>query len=228
MCVHVAINSDQSDTMQLNWQKVDGQLAKVSVGGGNVWGLNAAGDIWRFNGLGWDKIDGKATHISAAADGSVFCVNEADNIWRWTGFGWEPVPGALSCISVGSAQHIWGCNRAGEIYYWAGSGWNKVDGACKQLSVGEDGTVWCVTATGEIYWRAGAFGQWMKAEGQLAVVSCLNAQSVIGVNAAGEIWAWNGQGWVQVNGSCSHISSGGHGNSRVWCCNAAGEIYRVN
>lgn len=41
-------------TVNLHFQ-VEGALVEVSVSGGNVWGVNSAGQIWRFNGQGWNQ-----------------------------------------------------------------------------------------------------------------------------------------------------------------------------
>jgi hypothetical protein len=88
--------------MSLNWRKVEGALTVVSASGNYVWGVNgafalshsflfllAAGDIWRWNGHGWDKVEGNAVHISVGTDGTVWCLNRSDEIFRWHGSGWE-------------------------------------------------------------------------------------------------------------------------------------------
>jgi len=147
-------------------------------------------------------------------------------VFSWDGHGWDKMPGALTCVSVGSAHHIWGVNREQQIWFWAGGSWQLTDGAAVQLSVGEDGTVACINSSGEVFRRFGSQGHWEKLPGNLKVVSVHNAQSIIGNNNAGEVWALANGDWVRMPGTTTHISTGGSGNSKVWGVNASGEVWR--
>lgn len=74
------------------WKQIRGNLTAISAGSRtNVWGVNAAGNIYKFSGyddLGtspWIQIPGSLSDIGAAADGTVWGVNRNGNIYRYTG-----------------------------------------------------------------------------------------------------------------------------------------------
>jgi len=209
-----------------NWVQVPGNLTKVSACGPHVWGVNAAEDIWRLEGAAWTQAPGKAVHISVGGDGTTIALSNAGEVYHWTGAGWNQLPGSLTVASVATANCIWGVNSEGKIWFWNGQGWNQIDGVASHISVGNDGVVWCTNPAGEIYRRAGPTGTWERVPGSLAVVSCFDANSVIGTNAAGEIWAWTGSAWVQGPGSAKYISMGGAGHSAVWCVTPTGDVYK--
>ena len=49
---------------------VGGALTSIAgglgIGGGNLWGINANSDVFRWNGHGWEGVGGKLTSISVA------------------------------------------------------------------------------------------------------------------------------------------------------------------
>jgi hypothetical protein len=195
---------------------------------------------------------GAAVQVSAGYDGSACCVNRNDEVFRWNGMAWDKLPGALTYVSCANSSLIWGTNRSQELWYWQGNNWVPSDGKAVQgvymmkgfsylsctVSVGEDGTVWCVNASQEVYYRSGPHSPWVKAPGQLTCVSCHNASTVVGNNASGEIWIWNGHDWSRGNGiplakllltssgATTHISTGSISNGHVWGVNAAGEVWK--
>ncbi|MGA5170171.1 tectonin domain-containing protein, partial [Streptomyces lavendulocolor] len=68
------------------WTQITGALTAISAGSRtNVWGVNSAGNIYRFSGDDadpWINIPGALKDIGAAADGTVWGVNSAGNIYR--------------------------------------------------------------------------------------------------------------------------------------------------
>jgi hypothetical protein len=208
------------------WNKVDGALARISVAGNHVWGVNAEGNIWTMGAHGWTQIPGSASDISVSSDGTVWCVTPTGDIYRWVNNNWTQVPGSLTRVSVAGPNNVWGVNKANEIYNWNGSQWNKIDGMASYVSVGEDGCAWVINAAGEIYRRNGPAGQWERVPGSLASVSVFNATSVVGCNAAGEIWVWTGSNWQQAPGSAKFVGVGANLNASVWAVTPTGEVYR--
>ncbi|HBE81562.1 MAG TPA: hemopexin repeat-containing protein [Pyrinomonadaceae bacterium] len=96
--------------------QVPGKLKQISVGNAeNVWGVNAGGEIYRWNGTTWIKVPGVLKQVSVGSDGSVWGVNPGDEIFRWTGSSWEKIPGGLNNISVADSGLVWGVNRDGQI-----------------------------------------------------------------------------------------------------------------
>jgi len=214
-------------TNQFQWNKVEGNLVKISAAGQNICGINADGQIWKFTGQGWTAVPGTATHVACGSDGSTWCITPSEEIYRWSPAGsWEQVPGTLTVISVSNAMNVWGCNKLNEIYNWNGSMWNKIDGVGKYISVGDDGSVWVVNPAGEIWRRPGVQGSWEQVQGSLVTVSVFNQNSVVGTNAEGQIWAWTGAGWTQSGGSAKSISVASALNNNVWAVTPTNEIYR--
>jgi len=213
-------------TNQFQWNKVEGNLVKISAAGQNIVGINAEGALWKFTPQGWTSVPGSATHVACSSDGSTWCITGADEIYRWGPNGWEQVPGNLSVISVANNTNVWGCNKGGEIYNWNGSSWNLVEGSGRWISVGEDGNVWVITPNGEIYRRPGVQGGWEQVAGALQTLSVFNQNSVVGQSADGNIWAWTGAGWTQSPGSAKSISVASGLNNHVWVVTPTNEIYR--
>jgi len=70
------------------WTQIGGALKRISAGSQtNVWGVNSAGNIYRYTGNDaspWVQIPGGLSDIGAAADGTVWGVNSAGNIYRYS------------------------------------------------------------------------------------------------------------------------------------------------
>lgn len=70
------------------WVQIPGALTRISAGSStNVWGVNAAGNIFRYTGNDanpWVQIPGALSDIGVGADGTVWGVNAAGNIFRYT------------------------------------------------------------------------------------------------------------------------------------------------
>jgi len=206
-------------------------LTRISVGGNNVWGVNANQQVWRFNGSSWDQMPGSANHISAASDGSVWCINASQQMWSWNGAGWQQMPGAAIGVSTGGRQNTWCTNPAGIIHWWNPqiNNWQATDGNATQISAGEDGTVCCVNASQQIWIRRGGIsGQWQQLPGAAVCVSCHDANTIAVVNAGGQIFSWNPaiNNWQPQSGEGKWISVGGSGYSHVWVVNPAGMPHR--
>jgi len=89
--------------------QVNGQLARIAVGaGGAVWGLDAAGLIFRFNGAAFEEVSGQLAQIAVGATSAVWGLNAAGLIFRFNGTAFEEVSGQLAQIAVGSDGAVWG------------------------------------------------------------------------------------------------------------------------
>jgi len=61
-------------------------MVYVSVGSAaNIWGLDPAGNVFRYSGSAWAPRDGNLKQLSAASDGTVWGVTPAGGIVRYTG-----------------------------------------------------------------------------------------------------------------------------------------------
>ncbi|MFH9826283.1 tectonin domain-containing protein [Streptomyces bobili] len=92
---------------------------------GTVWGVNAAGNIYRYAGDQEESAD-----------------------------QWVQIPGNLTRIAVGSRTNVWGVNASGGIYKFSGfdfltpSPWVKIPGSLSDIGAAADGTVWASTQRG--------------------------------------------------------------------------------
>jgi hypothetical protein len=204
------------------WLPIQGALKYVSAAAdGAVWGVNAADNIYRWNGSGWTQVPGALKQISVGSTGLVWGVNAADKIYRWNGSSWTQVSGALKHVSVAADGAVWGVNAADKIYRWNGSSWTQVPGALKQLSVGSASAIWGVNAADNIYrWNGSS---WTQVPGALKHVSVAADGAVWGVNAADNIYRRTGSSWTQVPGALKQVSVSNASN--VWGVNSADTIY---
>ena len=206
------------------WQNISGALIHVAASAdGQVWGCNAAHQIFRRDGAAWTKVSGALKQISVGRAGVVWGVNASDKIFRWNGSGWTAVAGSLRHVSVASDGTVWGVNAEQKIFRWNGSAWTPIAGALKQISVGSAALVWGVNSDDTVFrWTGNA---WQQQPGKLAHVSVAADGAVWGVNSAGNIYRWAGSAWTQVPGSLAQVCTASAGT--VWGVNAAQKIYRL-
>ena len=139
-----------------------GELTQVDSGiTENVFGVNAADDIYTRRNGAWRKIPGKLTHVSTGAAGT-WGVNRANAIYYYYLKRWVHAGGRLKQIDSGRAGVVCGVNRNDYIYCRKaispsrphGSGWIKVPGRLKYISCGALGN-WGVNKNNDIYFRYG-------------------------------------------------------------------------
>ena len=206
------------------WQNISGALVHVAASAdGQVWGCNAAQQIFRRDASAWTKVSGALKQISVGRSGVMWGVNASDKIYRWNGTGWTQVAGSLRHVSVASDGTVWGVNAEQKIFRWNGSAWTQVAGALKQVAVGSASLVWGVNSGDDVYrWTGSA---WQQQPGKLRQVSVAADGSVWGVNSAGNIFRWAGSAWTQVPGALAQVSTASA--SAVWGVNVGQSIYRL-
>jgi hypothetical protein len=184
------------------WQTVNGALVDISVTPvGNVWGVNAANQIW-FGAktsdpatITWTNIGGALVQISVGTNGAVWGVNSGNNIYYRTGIttstpmgsGWQQAAGVLKHVAVAPSGNIWGINLTGQPTFSlaptvAGqTTWTVVDGSVpplKQMSVSPNGDVWAIATDGSLYNRTGVTTTapqgtgWQLYNGKFLTLSC--------------------------------------------------------
>jgi hypothetical protein len=124
----------------------------IAVNDGQVWGLNAAHQIYRWDSAKWAHISGTLTTIAVGSDGQVWGINSGQDIYQWNGIDWTHVAGALVSIAVNGGQ-VWGLNAANEIYRWDVSKLKfvTVPGKLSTIAVGSDGQVWGTNSSQGVY-----------------------------------------------------------------------------
>jgi hypothetical protein len=69
---------------QNQWKQIPGSLKSIhctSSEGNLVAGVNAEGNLYRWNGAGWTKLSGSGTHIGITW-GNMWLVNSKDEIYQ--------------------------------------------------------------------------------------------------------------------------------------------------
>jgi len=67
---------------QNTWQRIAGSLKYIHcTDGSNVAGVNASGNMYRWNGSGWEQLNGSGTYIGSTW-GNLWQVNTSDDIYQ--------------------------------------------------------------------------------------------------------------------------------------------------
>ena len=85
-------------------------LVAISAGSASaVWGLDAAGHVYRFEGgTTWKETAGSLAAVSVAADNQVWGIDLAQNVaCLYTGDDWFDTPIQVTQISAGGAVNVW-------------------------------------------------------------------------------------------------------------------------
>lgn len=151
-----------------NWKPLPGLATDIAHGGdGSVWiiGLNenAGGFVGRggttteagihkWNGTGWDQIDGAAVSIAVDQKGNPWVINGNGSIFRRQGNAWVVLPGTGKDIAIGGGEvYIVGTNPVQGgfgIYRWSEATGKFTD---VELAHSGGGTSVAVNAKGEVF-----------------------------------------------------------------------------
>jgi virginiamycin B lyase len=91
---------------------------------------------------------------------------------------------------------------------------------------GNPAYVWGVNASQQIFYLEPGTTSWHYVAGALVDVSVAQDGTVVGVNAAGQIWQYQSGNWSYIPGTLTEISAGSA--TDIWGVNAAQQIYRYN
>jgi virginiamycin B lyase len=175
------------------FEQIPGQLSRISVGPGyepchqaEVWGINASGDIYRFNycANSFFQVPGILAQI-AVGDSEVWGINSALQVYRFnfqTGT-FDQVPGLLVAIATGGGQ-VWGLNLAGSIFRLdrnTGT-FTQVPGVLAHISVGGNG-VWGVNFSDAVYRFDESSQGFVQVNGVLTAIAVGSGVGVWGLDA---------------------------------------------
>jgi len=160
----VIYRNKSADVNHSSWEQLPGAASWVSVGGdGELWCVNSAGSIYRWNGApNWVLIPGGASNVAVGDANNVYVVGYSDGgkLWKYekSGFKNIPTPVAVKQVSVtagGSKMLIFG--QDGNIYGSANSGvsWTQIGGNFNgSVSISDNYIVAVNSSNWSIYTRA--------------------------------------------------------------------------
>lgn len=139
------------------WEQVPGQLASLSVGGGEIWGLNFSGQIWRFNTTaqsGWTQIPGLLTTIAVGADG-VWGVNASQQAFQFNPASqtFVQISGAVLTYVAAGGNGVWGFNASHQVFRYQAVMRTfslSPNVVLNHISVGSGGNVWGIDTANNI------------------------------------------------------------------------------
>ena len=189
----------------------------------NVWALNAANNIFKWNGTNWDGYAGKAQDIGVGANGSVWIMDIENHryggsIYRLEGSKFVKTSGQGVRIDVDPNGNPWGINNLGHIYKWENNSWHKMSGLANDIGIGANGDVWIIgtdiiNSNHGIYKWSGT--QWVKYPGAAVRIDVGPTGIPWVVNAAGDIFKFTNNSWHQLPGKAKDISVGSDGTAWV-------------
>jgi hypothetical protein len=143
------------------WQKLPGNAIDIAAGGNSVWVIGSGQvpggySIHRWNGNGWDRIEGGATRIAVDPNGNPWVVNENHEIFRLVHGAWQRLPGLANDIAIGADGTPWvigvGTVPGGNgVHRWTGNNWQDVEGGAVRIAVDGNGNPWVINIDGNIY-----------------------------------------------------------------------------
>jgi hypothetical protein len=139
------------------WEQVAGQLASLSVGAGEIWGINYAGQVWRFDrGIfgGWAQIPGVLSSLAVGADG-VWGVNSSQQVFQFDPATqtFVQIPNATLNYVAAGGNGVWGLNASHHVFRYQGISRTfalSPNVALNQITVGSGANVWGIDTNGNI------------------------------------------------------------------------------
>ena len=136
----------------------NGGAVRIDVDGkGNAFVANDKGEMFRFNGNGWNKLPGLAKDIGVGANGVAWhigtnAVAGGFGIYRWNGNGWDDTKGGAVRVDVDPQGNAWVVTSDGDVFRFTGNGWAGVPGIkARDVGVGANGAVFVAGQDGSAY-----------------------------------------------------------------------------
>jgi len=138
---------------------------------------------------------------------------------------WNRLNGALNDISA-KGNEVWGISSGDKIWRYNGNTWIQMPGLAVSVGASADGRTWVVNRTGQIFRFNLTTKKWDLIPGQLKQISAMSGDKALGVNAAGGIFLYENNKWIQLPGAATWAGIG-DGDER-WVVNSSQQIYRWN
>lgn len=103
-----------------DWANISGGASRIAVDpSGNAWVVNKTGNVFAYNGSGWDLKQGtvKAKDIAIGANGEIWCTANDGKIYQWLENSWNLRTGDASQVGVAPDGNVWVVNAGGQLYH---------------------------------------------------------------------------------------------------------------
>jgi virginiamycin B lyase len=232
-----------------HFQQIAGaSLTQISVGAANnVWGVNAAGQVFRFDTTTklFDLMPGTLVQVAVGGGNiyqydDIWGINSAGSIFTFHSGTWQQIYGNLSSIVVGTGfgscykYQVWGINSgyAAFHYNYCTASWEGVTGTFLQIATGGN-EVWAIDSNHNVR----RFNPSTKQFDYMAGVSGTVSQLAVGAGTVWSVYAqttpvyslWqfnpSTQNWFGLSGiSWQSVAAGGN---EVWAMTRMGAVYKV-
>lgn len=191
---------------------------------GTYYMVNRIGNIYKYKGNDWEKLNGSNGLAISANGGKVFMVNTSGYIYQRVNNAWKKLPGSDAVdITVAADGNVFMVNSHGKIYnYHSSVGWKQMAGSDAARIATGHGEIWMVNTVGAIYRMAGA--GWVKMTGSDGRdITVTNDGKVFLTNRVGKIYQRAGNTWDQLDGSDGITIAAN--NHKVVMVNTKGRMY---
>lgn len=228
-----------------HFQPVKGTLTQIAAGRNEVFGVDAASNIWRLSPAqkGFVQIQGFLVQVAVGGG----TVAQTDDVWGVNGSGGvfrfdystklfnETGGVSLTSIAVGVGTQdkchpyeVWGIyapNQRVYRYDYCLKAFAQVPAALTQVATG-GGDVWGLNGSSQIFHYDFATELFVLVPGVLTQIS-VGVNDVWGVNGKAQIYRYdpNSVTFQQVTGVATQVWAGGDG---VWALNGADGIFRFD
>jgi hypothetical protein len=182
--------------------RAPGVLDFIAVGPGyqdnchfyEVWGLNPAAEIYRYNYClqNWEQVQGTLGTL-AVGGGDIWGLNGNGQVFRFDfrTSVFNSMPGPLSQIAVGP-NDAWGLSSNSKIYQFFDDVQNflQLSGVLTQIGAGGNG-VWGLNSSGEIFRLEPSRSSFLQVPGTLGSISVGSGGGVWGINGSGEVYSFS-------------------------------------
>ena len=210
LAVDISINSDGQayiaalngtpwrwDKQEQRWRRMSGKFTRIAAAEDNhPWAINAESELFRYNGLWWERKHEGVADVAANIQGDVFITMDNGDIKQWYALRseWRSINGSAQRIAVDSAGQLWIVDSEGKVQSYESKNWKNYSNiiAADIATSGENDQI-IVDSIGFIRRWDPLAEQWHKVEGITAVNS-------VAVTPSGDIWAVLESGEIIING----------------------------
>lgn len=174
------------DGEQRRWRYLTGNFRTIAAAESSFpWAINADDELFRYNGLWWEKKHKAVSTVAANAKGRVYIITNNGKIKHWyrPRNEWQSLPGTASQIAVDSGGKPWIIIDQQRLASFDGKKWrthSKI--AASRLEVGKSNALVIVDLQGKLQ-------QWNQKTRSWELLSGIENIKEIAISPTRELWA---------------------------------------